>query len=157
MGRLNFIDLYGVGCNPMPLKLSLKPGEKFVVNGAVVTNGDRRSSLIIQNKASILRERDVLQPNEVNTPSRRIYFPVMMMYLDQDNSSSYYDEFALRMTEFMSVIRNPSALADCVAVSKDVMAGQYYKALLKCRKLFAFEEERLSYVPDSVPESAVND
>lgn len=141
----------------MPLKLSLKPGEKFVVNGAVVTNGDRRSSLIIQNKASILRERDVLQPGEVNTPSRRIYFPVMMMYLDQENSSSYYDEFVLRMTEFMSAIRNPSALADCVAVSKDVMAGQYYKALLKCRKLFAFEEERLSYVPNGVPESAVGD
>ena len=26
----------------MPLKLSLKPGEKFVLNGAVVQNGDRR-------------------------------------------------------------------------------------------------------------------
>ena len=27
----------------MPLKLSLKPGEKFVLNGAVVQNGDRRT------------------------------------------------------------------------------------------------------------------
>lgn len=141
----------------MPLKLSLKPGEKFVVNGAVVTNGDRRSSLIIQNKASILRERDVLQPNEANTPARRIYFPIMMMYLDPESSSSYYDDFVMRMTEFMSAIRNPSALADCVAVSKDVMAGQYYKALLKCRKLFAFEEERLNYVPDGLSEGAAGD
>ena len=141
----------------MPLKLSLKPGEKFVVNGAVVTNGDRRSSLIIQNKASILRERDVLQPADANTPARRIYFPVMMMYLDPENSSSYYDDFVIRMTEFMGAISNTGALSECVAISKDVMAGQYYRALLKCRKLFAFEEERLTYVPDGLPEDAACD
>ena len=40
----------------MALKVTLKPGEKFVINGAVIVNGDRRSSLVIQNKVSILRE-----------------------------------------------------------------------------------------------------
>ena len=40
----------------MPLKLSLKPGEKFVLNGAVLANGDKRISLVIQNKACVLRE-----------------------------------------------------------------------------------------------------
>ena len=30
----------------MPLKLSLKPGERFVLNGAVVENGDRRTVLV---------------------------------------------------------------------------------------------------------------
>ena len=134
----------------MPLKLSLKPGEKFVVNGAVVTNGDRRTSLIIQNKASILREKDVLQPDDVTTPARRIYFPLMMMYLDPDDSSAYYDDFVIRMTEFMGAIKSPDAMAECVSISRDVMSGQYYKALLRCRKLFAFEGERLSYVPESV-------
>ena len=141
----------------MPLKLSLKPGEKFVVNGAVVTNGDRRTSLIIQNKASILREKDVLKPEEVTTPARRIYFPIMMMYLDPEGSSAYYDEFVGRMTEFMGAIRNPQALAECVAVSKDVMSGQYYKALLKCRRLFAFEEGRLNYVPQGLSTGADRD
>ena len=136
----------------MPLKLSLKPGEKFVVNGAVVTNGERRTSLIIQNKASILREKDVLQPQDVTSPARRIYFPIMMMYLDPDASAEYYDEFVLRMTEFMNAVRSPEALTECVSVSRDVMAGQYYKALLKCRKLFVFEQERLNYVPASLPE-----
>lgn len=141
----------------MPLKLSLKPGEKFVVNGAVVTNGDRRASLIIQNKASILREKDVMKPEDVTTPARCVYFPIMMMYLDPAESSGYYDEFVLRMTEFMSAIKNPNALGECVAISKDVMAGQFYKALLKCRRLFAFEEERLSYVPEGLSASASRD
>ena len=40
----------------MPLKLSLKRGETFVVNGAVVRNGDRRGVLLLETKARILRE-----------------------------------------------------------------------------------------------------
>ena len=32
----------------MPLKLSLKPGEKFVLNGAVLANGDKRISLVLR-------------------------------------------------------------------------------------------------------------
>ena len=45
----------------MPLKLSLKPNEKIVLNGAVVQNGDRRTTLLLQNKASVLREKDIMQ------------------------------------------------------------------------------------------------
>jgi flagellar protein FlbT len=31
----------------MALKLTLKPGEKFIINGAVVQNSDRRTTLVI--------------------------------------------------------------------------------------------------------------
>ena len=127
----------------MPLKLSLKPGEKFVLNGAVVQNGDRRGTLILQNKASVLREKDILQQDEANTPARRIYFPVMMMYLDEGSADKYYDEFAVRMNEFMSVVRNPDVLTDCVLVSKHIMGREYYKALMGCRKLVEYEDARL--------------
>jgi len=52
----------------MPLKLSLKPGEKFVLNGAVLANGDKRTSLVIQNKACVLREKTSCSRR---TPTRR--------------------------------------------------------------------------------------
>jgi flagellar protein FlbT len=131
--------------------LSLKPGEKFVLNGAVVQNGDRRSVLVLQNKASVLREKDIMQQEEANTPARRVYFPVMMMYLDESDANRYYDEFVLRLTEIMGVIRNPEILADCVAISKHCMAREYYKGLMMCRKLIEYENERLGNVPSSVP------
>src|SRR6202789_4626121 len=79
----------------MPLKLSLKPGEKFVLNGAVLTNGDKRTSLVIQNKAALLRERDIMQPEDADTPARRIYFPIMMMYLEPQGVEDAYTDFAL--------------------------------------------------------------
>jgi flagellar protein FlbT len=138
----------------MPLKLSLKPGEKFVLNGAVLTNGDKRTSLVIQNKAALLREKDIMQPEEANTPARRIYLPVMMMYLDSDSVDEYYNEFALRMTEFMGAIQNRQTLTTCIEISRDVMAGNYYKALISCRKLFDFEQDRLNYDPESLSKHA---
>lgn len=130
----------------MPLKLSLKPGEKFVLNGAVVQNGDRRCSLVLQNKASVLREKDIMQQEDVNTPARHVYFPVMMMYLDEAGADKYYDEFLRRMSEFMSVISNQVILAECVSVSKSLMAREYYKALMSCRRLIEYEDERLGHV-----------
>src|ERR1700728_3560895 len=81
---------------PMPLKLSLKPQEKFVLTGAVVANGDKRASLVLQNKACVLREKDIMQPERATTPARRIYLAIMMMYLDGEVSEEPYNEFALR-------------------------------------------------------------
>jgi len=134
----------------LPLKLSLKPGEKFVLNGAVVQNGDRRASLILQNKASVLREKDIMQPDDVTSPARHVYFPVMMMYLDETGAQKHYDEFARRLSEFMGVIANPAILRDCLEVSKHVMAKEYYKALMVTRKLVDYEDERLGNVPSGL-------
>ena len=140
----------------MPLKLSLKPLEKFVLNGAVVTNGDKRTSLVLQNKACVLREKDIMQPEDATTPARRIYFPIMMMYLDPSEDEKYYNDFALRMTEFMGAVQNRDVLATCLEVSREVMGGSYYKALMLCRRLFDFEQERLNYESQSIPKYAAN-
>lgn len=134
----------------MPLKLSLKPGEKLVLNGAVIQNGDRRGVLILQNKASVLREKDILQPEEVNSPARRIYFQVMLMYLEPAEAQKYYDEFVRRLSEFMGVIQNPNVLAECVTISRHCLQKDYYKALLSCRKLIEYEDVRLGNVPAGI-------
>jgi len=137
----------------MPLKLSLRPGEKFVVNGAVVQNGDRRAALVLQNKASVLREKDIMQAEEADSPAKRIYFQIMLMYLDEQGREKAYGEFAARLAEFMGAVRDPAVLAECIGVSKEVMSGEYYRALMRCRKLISYEAERLGlgHVDQSVP------
>jgi flagellar protein FlbT len=84
----------------MPLKLSLKPGEKFVLNGAVLANGDKRTNLVIQNKACLLREKDIIQPDETDTPAKRIYFPIMMMYLDADDAKHRLVGFPISSAQY---------------------------------------------------------
>lgn len=141
----------------MPLKLSLKPGERFVVNGAVLQNGDRRAVLLLQNKASILREKDIIQPEEATTPAKRIYFPIMMMYLEPSEASKYYDEFVLRLNEFMGAIRSTEILKDCVSLSREVMAADYYKALTRCRKIVTYEQGLLDNVDPGLPGGGAED
>jgi flagellar protein FlbT len=141
----------------MPLKLSLKPGERFVVNGAVLQNGDRRAVLLLQNKASILREKDIIQPDEANTPGKHIYFPIMMMYLDPAEANRYYEDFVVRLNEFMGAIRSPDILKDCVSLSREVMAQDYYKALTRCRKLLVYEQGLLGNVDPGISGDGAED
>ncbi len=138
----------------MPLKLSLKPNEKIVLNGAVIQNGDRRTTMLLQNKASVLREKDIMQSEDADTPAKRIYFPVMMMYLANEDAADVYNEFALRMTEFMGAVSQVKILEECVAISRDVLSGDYYKALSRCRKLIDYEAERLGNVTKRIPENS---
>ena len=56
----------------------------------------------------------------------------------------------------MGAISHRGALATCMEISKDVMSGAYYKALMNCKKLFEFEQERLGYGPSSVSQHAAN-
>ena len=128
----------------MALKLSLKPDEKLVLNGAVIANGDRRTTLMVHNKASILREKDIMQEDDVNTPVKRIYFPIMLMYMEQNSEDKYQEEFVLRITEFMKAMTSPEAIDLCVKISKDVMNRNYYRALMNCKKLLAYEETVLT-------------
>jgi flagellar protein FlbT len=78
----------------------------------------------------------------------------MMLYLDPDQSEGHYEEFVARMSEFMNAISDREALNTCVAISRDVLQGQYYKALIKCRQLFDFEQVRLNYVAPGVSKDA---
>ena len=130
----------------MALKLSLKPSERFVINGAVVQNGDRRTDLVILNKVSILREKDIMQLENADTPVKRIYFAVMMMYMDSKSEKQFYQEFVERISEFMKAIKNEEALTSCVSIIENVQAKRYYKALAICKKLIPFEKQRLEYV-----------
>ncbi|MGD9981341.1 MAG: flagellar biosynthesis repressor FlbT [Hyphomonadaceae bacterium] len=123
----------------MPLRICLRPGEKFVVNGAIVQNGDRGARLLLCNRVSVLLAKDIMQPEEAQTPARRIYFPIMLMYLDEDGRETAYAEFVARLAEFMSAVRDPAMLAECVSISTEVSAGEFYPALMRCRRLISYE------------------
>lgn len=130
----------------MALKLTLKPGERVAINGAVIVNGDRRSSLIVENKARVLRESDIMQPEDATTPARLIYIPIMMMYLEPDDQASMSAEFEKRLKEFMAAISSADALQTCATLAAHVANKDFYKALIECRALMEFEEKRLSHV-----------
>jgi flagellar protein FlbT len=130
----------------MPLKLTLKPRERFVLNGGVLINGDRRSDLIVENQVSLLRERDVLKPDEADTPMKRIYFTIMMMYLDGGLEGDYYDQFTDLMTDFMCAVTTKGVVEKCHRILDDVHEQRFYTAMMMSKALLPFEKERLENV-----------
>ena len=123
----------------MSLKLSLRPGETFIVNCAVVRNGDRRGVLLLENQARILREKDLLWPQDVETPAERVYFAIMQMYLTGCLKGRYYEQF----TEALTYLVNQGSTADerqiALEISADVTCDSLYRALGRCRKLMLEE------------------
>ncbi|WP_340692295.1 flagellar biosynthesis repressor FlbT [Hyphomonas sp.] len=123
----------------MPLKLSLKPGETFVVNGAVVRNGDRRGVLLLENQARVLREKDILRPAEATTPVRRVYFAIMQMYLLGEIDGSAYTQAAEAIATLLSTVAHEDERAGILEISADVAAADLYRALSRCRKMMTAE------------------
>jgi len=124
----------------MPLKLNLRAHERFILNGAVVANGDRRTTLTLENGASILRERDIMTADQANTPARRVYFACMLAYIDPSDER-HRTSFIDLVGEFMTAISSPVARLACIDASKSVLAGDYYRALLHCRSLIDYEDK----------------
>ena len=68
----------------MPLRVELKPFERIVIGETVIINSGTRTSFLIDGEAPILREKDTVTAETANTPVKRLYFCVQMMYLKND-------------------------------------------------------------------------
>ena len=126
----------------MPLKISLKPGEKVIIAGAVLRNGKTAADFLVENKVPILREKDILKEKEADSPARRIYFVIQLMYVDQDNLVVYHNTYWRLIREFLSAV--PSSLKLIDDISEHILGDRYYQALRTARKLIKYETEILS-------------
>ena len=119
----------------MPLKLSLKPNESFVLNGAVVRNGDRRGVLLLETQARVLREKDILQPEEAITPAKATYFAVMQMYLLGETDGPALEQFESALASLLETLSPGEQRDRALGISACLVSGDLYGALSCCRRL----------------------
>jgi len=134
----------------MPLKLTLKASEKIIVNGAVLTNGSTKTTFTIENSAVILRQKDILQAEDANTPAKRIYFYIQLAYLDEEGREEHLETMRQLVQDFLRAVPTAEVAHLIEPLGVDVTIGNYFQALKQCRKLIAFEETRLNYGRESV-------
>jgi len=125
----------------MSLKVELKAHERLIVGNSIITNSDQRTRLFIEGKAPVLREKDILTAETADTPARRIYFAVQLMYLEDDVEKLRRDYFAL-VTDLVRAAPSTIKLVD--EINNEILTGQLYKALRIARRLIQYEEELLS-------------
>jgi flagellar protein FlbT len=132
----------------MPLNLTLKPNEKLIVNGAVLSNNSPRSvTLSFHNKAQLLQQKDVLLPEEANTPLLRTYFALQCLYLDADNTESNRALFMKFAAELFAATSNAEIRNAITTALVHVGAGEFYRALSSLRAAVPAERKLLDPAP----------
>ena len=124
----------------MSLKVELKPGEKLIIGNCVVTNSDQRTRLFIDGKAPILREKDILTPDTADSPAKRVYFAVQLMYIDENVERLRQNYFKL-INDLVTAAPSTIQLVD--EINNEILTGELYKALKAAKKLIQYEQELL--------------
>jgi flagellar protein FlbT len=124
----------------MALKIELKPFERIIIGESLITNSDQRTRFLIEGTAPILREKDVLTAETADTPVKRIYLCVQMMYLENDIAKyqALYFEFVKDLLAAAPSFKNQIEVA-----SNYILSGAFYKALKDIKKLMAREAKML--------------
>ena len=122
------------------LVLKLAPGERVLVNGAVIENGDRRARIAVKTAdANILRLRDALHPDAVTTPVRRVCY-IAQLVLSGDAEPQEARPQLLRGIEQLSrALRDGDSRTHLDAATQGVLDGQFYQALKSLRALLPRE------------------
>jgi len=121
----------------MALKVELKPGERIILGDCVITNDGSRSNLLIEGQAAVLREKDILVPEAADTPAKRIYLTIQLMYTSKE--PQIYHE------RYFSLVRDITKAAPSVwpyieSINNLLLTGEMYKALTDAKKLIAYEQ-----------------
>ncbi|MCB1490693.1 MAG: flagellar biosynthesis repressor FlbT [Rhodobiaceae bacterium] len=132
----------------MALKVELKPGERFILGDSVITNDSQRTRLFIDGRAPILREKDILTPQSADSPAKRIYLAVQLMYLDGEIGS--HGDVFLELQAAM-VRAAPSTVSYLNRINNNILTNEFYKALKEAKKLIAYEEELIGHATGGNP------
>jgi flagellar protein FlbT len=126
----------------MGLKIELKPGERVMLGDCVVTNHDQRTRLLIEGNAPILREKDIMTPSRADTPAKRIYLAVQMMYT-ANNTTAYHEIYFKLVRDIVQAA--PSMWPLIENINNQILTGELYKALKETKKLIAYEGKLLDH------------
>lgn len=126
----------------MALKVELKPGERILIGDCVVTNGDQRTRFLLEGTAPILREKDIMTRTRADTPAKRLYLTVQLMYIS-DDPRQHHDLYFAIMRDIVQAA--PSAWPYIENINNHILTGDLYKALKQARKLIDYEQELLAH------------
>ncbi len=139
----------------MALKITLKPNEKMIVSGAVVTNGNTKNTdLIIENNVPVLRQKDILSEADATSPCSRIYFIIQLMYIDEDNLTDHQPIYWKLVRDLLDAA--PRLAGHINQINENILGGNFYRALKLAGELIDYEQEVLKHVREYTDPIAQN-
>lgn len=131
------------------LVLKLGPGERVLVNGAVIENGDRRSRVsVLTPDARILRLRDAIRPDEANTPVRRVCYIAQLILSGDVAAGRGHEQILSGIEQLSQVFRDADSRGLLGEASRAALDGETYRALKRLRALLPREERMFQLTPN---------
>lgn len=127
----------------MSLKLTLKPGERVLIAGAVLTNGPTVAHLQIENRVPLLRQKDIMTEAEATTPCRKVYMVVQLMYIGDGLTSEIAQLYWGLVREVLDAAPSTNDLIS--QISEYIVSSDFYSALKVAKNLISYEEELLKH------------
>jgi flagellar protein FlbT len=128
----------------MALKLSLKANERIIAGGAVLRNATGKTvQLVVENEVPLLREKEILSEAMADSPCKRVYFVIQLMYIDGQNLAKYQKLYWDLARDILNAA--PSTTAMFKQISEAIYNGKYYQALKETRKLMQYEVKVMDY------------
>ncbi len=125
----------------MALIIDLKPQERIIIGGALITNDANRTRLHIEGDSPILREKDIMREEEANSPCKRIYFTIQLMYLAAD-PAKIHELYFQQIRDVQNAA--PSTTIHFMKINDHILQNHYYKALKEAKSLIEYEKELLA-------------
>ena len=123
------------------LRLKLGPNEQVLINGAVVQNGQTKVELRIKTaNTKILRLRDAIHPDQVDTPTKRVCYIAQLAVAGEVQEHDALTEFRRGVTALQQVFTTASSNQLMDEALESAADGNFYKALQSMRKLLPYEE-----------------
>jgi flagellar protein FlbT len=132
------------GCGMSGLVLKLGPRERILVNGVVIENGDRRARFnILTPDANVLRLRDAIHPEEVNTPVRRVCYIAQLVLAGEADPEEAGRQLSRGIEQLSQVFQDPDSRSHLDTATAALADKRFYQTLRALRCLIQRETRLL--------------
>lgn len=122
------------------LALKLSPQERFLINGVVLQNGLKRSTItILTPNTNVLRMKEAIHPEEANTPVSRVcYIAQLVLTGDADPKEARF-QLIHGIEQLSTVFTDADSRKQLTLATSLVSEGKIYPAFKALRAMIPRE------------------
>ena len=109
-------------------KISMKPGERIYINGAVI-RFDRKTSLEFLNDVQFLLESHVMQASDADTPLKRLYFVIQAQLMAPQNASETRGLFDEQIQDLLDTFEDRAILHELKNIDRLVKETRFHEGM----------------------------